>query len=206
MVNGVTMQGPVGQSQGSIWRRWDPHLHLPGTVLNDQFGDLSVEEALEALAAAQPTIEAVGVTDYFTTASYRRAASALDSGVAPSIRFAFPNVELRLDNATAANRAVNIHLLCPPGEVDALDRFIGGLEFSWAGAKYRADRDGLVQLGRDYSQDTHLDEAAALRVGATQFKVNFEGLQQQLLTNKWANKNVPCCCGGRRGRRDLGHP
>lgn len=193
------MQKSVGQSQGSIWRRWDPHLHLPGTLLNDQFGDLSVEEALGALAAAQPTIEAIGVTDYFTTASYRRAASALESGVAPSIRFALPNVELRLDNATSSNRAVNIHLLCPPEEVDALDRFIGGLEFSWTGTKYRADPDGLVQLGRDYSQDTHLDEAAALRVGATQFKVNFEGLREQLLTNKWASKNVLVAVAGGEG-------
>ena len=24
--------------RGSRWHRWDPHLHAPGTLLNDQFG------------------------------------------------------------------------------------------------------------------------------------------------------------------------
>jgi hypothetical protein len=25
-------------NSGSRWQRWDPHVHAPGTVLNDQFG------------------------------------------------------------------------------------------------------------------------------------------------------------------------
>src|SRR5689334_7588367 len=25
-------------SRGSEWHRWDPHIHTPGTLLNDQFG------------------------------------------------------------------------------------------------------------------------------------------------------------------------
>ena len=24
-------------SRGAVWRRWDPHIHAPGTVMNDQF-------------------------------------------------------------------------------------------------------------------------------------------------------------------------
>ncbi|MEZ5342757.1 MAG: hypothetical protein R2706_15325 [Acidimicrobiales bacterium] len=55
-------------SQGSTWRRWDPHVHMPGTLLNDQFSGLSVDEALEALGTQPRRIEAIGVTDYFTTA------------------------------------------------------------------------------------------------------------------------------------------
>ena len=193
------------QSQGSIWRRWDPHVHLPGTLLNDQFGDLTVEEALEALAAAQPAIEAIGVTDYFTTASYRRAAAAVDSGVAPSIRLVFPNVELRLDNATSSDRGVNIHLLCRPEEVDRLDAFVGRLEFSSAQATYSPDRDGLIRLGRELSKDAELDEAAALTTGATQFKVNFESLHKQLRADRWARENilVAVAGGGRDGTSGL---
>ena len=188
------------QSQGSTWRRWDPHVHLPGTLLNDQFGGLSVDEALRALAAAQPPIEVIGVTDYFTTASYRLAAAALDSGVAPSIRLVFPNVELRLDNATSSSRGVNIHLLCRPEEVDRLDAFIGRLEFSWRDAIYRADRDGLIRLGRERSEDAELDETAALRAGATQFKVTFEDLRKQFRADRWAREHVLVAVAG--GERD----
>ena len=195
----ITMNPPTAGSQGSLWRRWDPHVHLPGTLLNDQFDDLSIEDALGKLATAEPAIEAIGVTDYFTTASYRNAAAVLQTGVASSIRFAFPNVELRLDNATSSNRAVNIHLLCPPKEVDGLDRLIGGLEFSWNETLYRADQNGLIRLGRDYSRDGQLDEAAALRVGAAQFKVNFEGLRRQLRTDRWARDNVLVAVAGGEG-------
>ena len=196
---GTTTSRPVVNSQGSVWRRWDPHLHLPGTLLNDQFDDLSLEDALDKLATAEPTIEAIGVTDYFTTASYRKAATLLEAGVAPSIRFAFPNVELRLDNATSSNRSVNIHLLCRPEEVDRLDQFIGGLEFSWTEKVYRANREGLIQLGRDFGQDAMLNESAALKVGATQFKVNFEELRRHLRTNRWAMENILVAAAGGEG-------
>ena len=190
----------IADGRGSVWRRWDPHVHLPGTLMNDQFKDLSVEDALNSLAERSPTIEVIGVTDYFTTASFRRAAEALERGAAPSILFAFPNVELRLDNATSSNHGVNVHLICPPDEVDHLDHFIGGLEFSWAENRYRADEDGLARLGRDFSQDPELPKDAALAVGVNQFKVNFEDLRRLLRTDGWAKGNVLVAVAG--GERD----
>lgn len=190
----------LGTGQGSLWRRWDPHVHLPGTLLNDQFKGMSIEDALEALANTSPPVEVIGVTDYFTTDSYRRAATALESGIAPTIQLAFPNVELRLDNATSSNHGVNIHLLCPPEEVDGLDQFIGRLEFSWADKPYRADRNGLIQLGRDFSGNPDLDEAKALRAGVNQFKVNFEDLRRALRADRWAREHVLVAVAG--GERD----
>ena len=29
----------VKNKQGSVWHRWDPHIHTPGTALEDQFND-----------------------------------------------------------------------------------------------------------------------------------------------------------------------
>jgi hypothetical protein len=116
-------------SQGSVWRRWDPHVHLPGTLFNDEFGRATVVEALEELAACDPPIEAVGITDYFTTAGYREARSARGGGAAPSIKYMFPNVELRLNVPTAGGSPVNVHLLCAPKHVDWLDDFVARLDF-----------------------------------------------------------------------------
>lgn len=188
------------QNQGSLWRRWDPHIHLPGTVSNDQFGAMSIEDALRQLSRVQPRIEAIGVTDYYTTTSFRAAANALATGVAPGIHFAFPNVELRLDNATSSNHGVNIHLLCSPNEVDRLDQFISGLEFSWRDTTFRATHDDLIRLGREFSQDASLPDDAALRIGVTQFKVNFEQLRQQFRNNNWALENILIAVAG--GGRD----
>jgi energy-coupling factor transporter ATP-binding protein EcfA2 len=165
-------------SQGSAWRRWDPHVHLPGTLFNDEFGGSTVVEALEELAACDPPIEAVGITDYFTTASYREARSAWGGGAAPSIKYMFPNVELRLNVPTAGGSPVNVHLLCAPKHVDWLDDFVARLEFRWQDRPYRADKAGLIALGRAYREQPDLPDLAALKAGAMQFKVDFNQLSQ----------------------------
>lgn len=56
--------------RGSEWRRWEPHVHAPGTVLNDQFGANAWDDYLQRLEQASPTIQALGVTDYYLLDSY----------------------------------------------------------------------------------------------------------------------------------------
>ena len=34
----MALMADTRNPQGSAWHRWDPHIHAPGTVLNDQFG------------------------------------------------------------------------------------------------------------------------------------------------------------------------
>ena len=46
--------------RGSEWRRWEPHIHAPGTVLNNQFGGGSPWETyLDTLEAVTPKVEAI---------------------------------------------------------------------------------------------------------------------------------------------------
>lgn len=182
--------------QGSMWRRWDPHVHVPGTLMNDQFEGISVADALNELAAKQPYIEAIGVTDYMTTASYRRALEAWHGGAGRSIKLLFPNVELRLDVPTTRGAAVNLHLLCAPDQVDELDRFIASLEFFWANRKYRGDEDGLIALGRAFSKDANLERSAALRIGVTQFKVSFQDLYSEFQVDGWARDHCLVAAAG----------
>ena len=33
------MSDPTKNESGSLWRRWDLHLHTPGTKLNNAFGE-----------------------------------------------------------------------------------------------------------------------------------------------------------------------
>lgn len=191
---------PVNDARGSMWRRWDPHVHFPGTLFNDGFGKVSNETALDRLAARNPKIEVVGVTDYFTTASFRRVDEAWRAGAGESISYLFPNVELRLDTPTIKGPGVNIHILCPPAEVDRLDAFIGGLEFNWNGRPYRADDSGLVQLGRDLANNRTLELSAAQSIGASQFKVSFEQLLRNYNNDEWAQTNCLIALAG--GRTD----
>lgn len=58
-------------SSGSEWHRWEPHIHAPGTIFNNQFGATEPWVAyLTSLAGSTPEIEAIAVTDYYITGAY----------------------------------------------------------------------------------------------------------------------------------------
>jgi hypothetical protein len=60
-------------NSGSRWLRWEPHIHAPGTVLNNQFKEATAWEGyLGALETAAPPIRALGVTDYYSTDTYEQ--------------------------------------------------------------------------------------------------------------------------------------
>lgn len=159
---------PDALTGGSKWRRWEPHVHLPGSLVNDQFGSTTIEQALDALAACNPAIEVVGVTDYFTTASFRRAEAAWKGGAGSSIQYLFPNVELRLNDATAHGSGVNLHVLAAPEDADLLDSLLGRLTFTYQEVEYAASENGLIGLGRAFRNIPSLEEAAARSEGANQ--------------------------------------
>lgn len=97
----ASVESMTGQTttvnSGSRWHRWEPHIHAPGTVLNDQFkGADSWEEYLKALETATPVIRALGVTDYYSSESYERAIEAKRSGRLAACELIFPNIEMRL--------------------------------------------------------------------------------------------------------------
>lgn len=50
--------------RGSALRRWDPHIHTPGTAMNNQFGKDAWDNYLTRIELSEPRIEALGITDY----------------------------------------------------------------------------------------------------------------------------------------------
>src|SRR5690606_27271734 len=105
----------VANPRGSAWHRWDPHIHAPGTVFNDQFkGDWNAY--LQAIEAATPTIRALGVTDYCGIQGYREVRARKADGRLKDVQLLFPNVEFRLGIETAKNKPINIHLIFSPDD------------------------------------------------------------------------------------------
>jgi hypothetical protein len=105
----------IQNTRGSLWHRWDPHLHAPGTLLNDQFGG-DWEAYLARIELSDPRIEALGVTDYFCIDTYKEVRKRKAQGRLRDVQFLFPNVELRIETKTSADRAINIHLLFSPSD------------------------------------------------------------------------------------------
>jgi hypothetical protein len=185
-------------TRGSEWRRWDPHIHAPGTVLNNQFGGPDPWEAyLQALEARAPTIEAIGVTDYFVTDTYEEVRRLHQRGRLPDVQLIFPNVELRLD-VMARSGYVNIHLVVSPEDPNhlaELQRILGLLHFGAHSDRYRCTRDELIRLGRR-ADSSLVDERAALAHGATQFRVSFDELRRVFSESEWAKKNILIAVAG----------
>lgn len=64
-------------SRGSLWHSWDPHIHAPGTAMNDQFSESDPwGEFLQRITEQDPPIRALGVTDYFLVDIYEKARKA----------------------------------------------------------------------------------------------------------------------------------
>lgn len=177
-------------SSGSRWLRWDPHVHAPGTLFNDQFkGDWGAY--LTALEAATPTISSIAVTDYYLLDTYRAVQEHKSKGRLPNCHLVFPNVELRLSVGTAKSW-VNVHLLVSPEEanhVSEIERFLSGLTFKAHQDEFRCNPADLTRLGYRANAEI-VDDRTALKHGAEQFKVSFDELKSKYEASAWAQNNV----------------
>lgn len=186
-------------SRGSEWRRWEPHIHAPGTVMNNQFtGPNAWRDYLSALEHATPAIEAIAVTDYYVTDTYEELLRQKAAGRLPAARLIFPNVELRLDVATSKGGFVNLHMFVSPDDpqhVAELKRLLSRLQFSALHDRFDCSRADLIRLGR--KADTNIaDDGAALAYGASQFKVNFQQLRDVFSGSGWAKANILIAVAG----------
>ena len=115
-------------------------MHAPGTLLNNQFtGSDAWNQYLTKLEQAQPVIEAVGATDYYTLATYERLIAEKAKGRIANVGLVLPNIEMRLVTGTMRGRAVNIHLLVSPDDpnhVFETRRFLARLTFSAHGDSF----------------------------------------------------------------------
>jgi hypothetical protein len=186
-------------NRGSEWHRWEPHIHAPGTVMNNQFsGPTAWHDYLTALDQATPVIEAIAVTDYYVTDTYEEVLRHKAAGRLPAVKLIFPNVELRLDVATAKGGFVNLHLFVSPEDpqhVEALRRLLSRLQFNVMQDCFDCTRADLIRLGKK-ADPTITDDHAALSYGANQVKVSFQQLREVLTGSGWAKKNILIAVAG----------
>ncbi len=185
-------------SGGSEWRRWEPHIHAPGTVMNNQYqGSTAWDDYLSALEAATPTIQAIAVTDYYVLDTYQELLKRKAAGRLPDAKLVFPNVELRLDVATKGG-FVNLHLFVSPEDPDhigELQRLLTRLQFNVLQDRFDCTRTDLVRLGKK-ADPSIADDRAALAFGANQFKVNFGQLREVFAESAWAKQNILIAVAG----------
>ena len=185
--------GLASLTHGSLWRRWDPHVHSPDTILNDQFRHPDPwDKFFNCLEQLSPTVEAIGLTDYYLLENYEKTRAAKEAGRLPDVRLIFPNVEMRLAITAERSKPVNLHLLIAPDDPEHIvqtRRFLGGLEFKVPGDTYRCTRDDLIRLGRTHDSEAITDEAA-LKAGVNQFKVEIDQFLERWDSSDWIQDNA----------------
>ena len=65
--------------RGSEWRKWDIHIHTPGTAKNDHYGSDSWDSYISKLESLSD-IDAFGITDYCSLRNYYKVKRFQDSG------------------------------------------------------------------------------------------------------------------------------
>jgi len=113
----------VNDPRGSIWRKWDLHVHTPFSHLNNGYTS-NFEEYVKTLLqrAVENEVAAVGITDYFTIEGYKKLRSILDDAALlkslcannavehiQKILF-IPNIEFR-SNILVNDQRVNFHVI-----------------------------------------------------------------------------------------------
>ncbi|MED1127825.1 hypothetical protein [Bacillus paralicheniformis] len=166
-------------TKGSMWRKWDLHIHSPESVLHNEYSgqwDLFLE-TLESLS----DVSVIGITDYFSIEGFKKITKYRDEGRVPNIDLIIPNIELRLDKTTYRGKPINIHILFDPAisPEDIENSFLRELEFTYKDVPYKCIERDLIQLGENFLKESYSEEKA-LKLGMTQFKVSIEMINKVL--------------------------
>lgn len=171
--------------RGSEWRRWDLHVHTPGTNKNDQYEGTTTEERWDGFYRSildyvgdgsdkVKSIVSIGITDYLSIENYKKVIA--EKRLPGTIKLVIPNVELRM-TPMSRNEGINIHFLFNPVVVDELeDRFFSKLSFEYNGRPYSATKAQLISLGK--ALDSSLAEDAAYLKGVGQFIPSVDSLKK----------------------------
>lgn len=132
----------MNDPRGSIWRKWDLHLHTPDTKLNPSGYDISDaddkwQKYCEILEKSDVSV--FGITDYFSIDNYIKFLELHKNKYPESKKVFFPNIEFRLDvSVNKTGEEVNIHVIFSNVvSIEDIKNFLSKLETN-------ITRDGVI--------------------------------------------------------------
>lgn len=128
--------------RGSEWRKWDLHVHVPGTALNDQYASTGSEPVLDEFTdvLAASDVAVIGLTDYFSLDGSLACIAHFQERHRSSNKLLIPNMEVRLSETVNAQQSeVNAHLLFRPDiTAEQARRFMDSLKTNRTDASDRS--------------------------------------------------------------------
>lgn len=184
-------------NKGSLWRRWDLHIHTPGTKKNDQFSGNTIDEKwqkyIENINNSKEEIAVIGVTDYFSIDNYFTFLEKVKNGeITKNFDLIVPNVELRMSPITGSGKAINIHCLFNPSIAEEVEsRFLSELKFPHGKTEYRATKHDLIRLGENLIRKTETQtKEEAFNRGIGEYIVSLDNIKQIFEKDKELRENT----------------
>ena len=185
--------------RGSEWRKWDLHLHAPGTKKSDQYriesGDVWAEYCR---ILHESGVCAFGITDYFSADGYFRAVAEFEQRYPGTPRFFFPNVEMAInDIVNKSNEHVNVHAIFDPRYPQKVNEFLTRLKTN------KRDERGRNITASELSETGDYEEATTTRAFieeaiAETFGTNTDRNEHVLLFSAVNNDGIRAQRGARR--------
>jgi len=173
--------------KGSEWRKWDLHIHTPSSVLNSQFKGW--DSYFNALKNSEELIKVIGITDYYSIEGYKEILKQKEN--LTNIDLIIPNIEFRITPQTKKASGINIHLLINPNDPEHLTKIESALSlltFEFKGNQFSCTKNGLILFGREHDPSI-VDDEAAYKEGANQFKISFEDFRKWHKSIGWLQDN-----------------
>ena len=146
--------------RGSEWRKWDLHLHSPGTKQSDGFKAIEGVDLWDAYCKKlhDSDVQAFGIADYFSADGYFSSLKNYTERFPTSHKVFFPNIELRTnDIVNKEQEEVNVHLIFNPSHPDHIDKirsFLSTLKTNKTDGAGRNVRASELKYGKDYEAAT----------------------------------------------------
>lgn len=187
----------MNYEKGSEWRRWELHIHTPGTQKNDNFTGVSCDdkwnkyyEDIHAYIGngedPLKNIAVIAITDYLSIDNYKKVVA--DRNLPSSVKLVLPNVEMRIQ-PIANDSPINIHFLFNPDIIESVeDRFFSRIKFIYDSTNFSASRSELIRLGKTIKPE--LDDDSAYIKGIEQFVPSFDKIHEIFANDKKLRENT----------------
>lgn len=192
----------MNDARGSMWHRWDLHIHTPKSIVGSEYGgdtDEVWDKFINELEKLPKNIKAIGINDYLIIDGYKKVLEYKLNGRLQNIELILPVIEIRLKEFVGHKdlKRLNYHIIFADSSILSADQielqFLNGLRgkakldsnvpssITWGGV---VSRDSLIDLGKAVYDSIPLDKRKKnphyLEIGFN--NINFElGKLEELL-------------------------
>jgi ABC-type lipoprotein export system ATPase subunit len=195
-----------GNPRGSLWNKWDLHVHTPSSIVQDYGGDNDAtwEKFFTDIESLPKEFKVIGINDYVLIDGYKKVVQARQNGRMTNIALFLPVIELRLDKFGQSGNdkisCINYHVIFSD-KVDHEDiehQFLTKLSTKYKPSiddssefEVWANKNSLINCGKriqEYTPENKRSNKSDLEIGFNNFHLSIEKILQALSSSCFNSK------------------